>query len=68
MGTCAKRSLYAGYALAAAGSRRFFRSPDRLRLLNRTAGTMLNWLVFHDPFTFITFWVYFTCATASVRH
>src|SRR4051812_6738202 len=31
----------AGYAVAAAGSRRFFRSPARLRLLNRTAGTML---------------------------
>ncbi|MEX0586759.1 MAG: complex I subunit 1 family protein, partial [Pirellulales bacterium] len=25
------------------------------------------WFVFHDPFTFITFWVYFTCATASVN-
>ena len=23
--------------------------------------------MFHDPFTFITFWVYFTCATASVN-
>src|SRR4051812_44583524 len=31
----------AGYAMAAASSRRFFRSPARLRLLNRTAGTML---------------------------
>ena len=31
-----------------------------------TAGSR-NWLVFHDPFTFITFWVYFTCATASVN-
>lgn len=31
----------AAYAVAAAGSRRFFRSPARLRLLNRTAGTML---------------------------
>jgi threonine/homoserine/homoserine lactone efflux protein len=31
----------AGYAVAAASSRRFFRSPARLRLLNRTAGTML---------------------------
>jgi NADH-quinone oxidoreductase subunit H len=26
-----------------------------------------NWLIFHDPFTFITFWVYFTCALASVN-
>lgn len=31
----------AAYALAAASSRRFFRSPARLRALNRTAGTML---------------------------
>jgi threonine/homoserine/homoserine lactone efflux protein len=31
----------AAYAVAAAASRRFFRSPARLRLLNRTAGTML---------------------------
>jgi NADH-quinone oxidoreductase subunit H len=26
-----------------------------------------NWLVFHDPFTFIAFWTYFTCATASCK-
>jgi threonine/homoserine/homoserine lactone efflux protein len=31
----------AAYAVAAAASRRFFRSPARLRMLNRTAGTML---------------------------
>ncbi len=31
------------------------------------AGLFSNWLVFHDPFTFLTFWVYFTCATASVN-
>ncbi len=30
-------------------------------------GWFTNWLIFHDPFTFITFWVYFTCATASVN-
>ena len=30
-------------------------------------GLLTNWLIFHDPFTFITFWVYFTCATASVN-
>jgi NADH-quinone oxidoreductase subunit H len=30
-------------------------------------GWFINWFVFHDPFTFITFWVYFTCATASVN-
>ena len=26
-----------------------------------------NWYVFHDPFTFGAFWVYFTCATASCK-
>ena len=31
----------AAYAVAAAGSRRFFHSPTRMRLMNRTAGTML---------------------------
>jgi threonine/homoserine/homoserine lactone efflux protein len=29
------------YAVAAAGSRRFFHSPTRMRLMNRAAGTML---------------------------
>ena len=31
------------------------------------AGGFWNWLVFHDPFTFCIFWVYFTCACASVN-
>ncbi|MSQ94928.1 MAG: NADH-quinone oxidoreductase subunit NuoH [Gemmataceae bacterium] len=26
-----------------------------------------NWLVFHDPFTFCAFWIYFTCAMASCK-
>ena len=30
-------------------------------------GWFTNWFVFHDPFTFITFWVFFSCATASVN-
>ena len=30
------------------------------------AGLFSNWLIFHDPFTFLVFWVYFTCAVASV--
>lgn len=34
---------------------------------NMQAGLFTNWLIFHDPFTFVTFWVYFTCATASVN-
>ena len=36
-------------------------------IANKQAGLFTNWLVFHDPFTFCTFWVYFTCATASVN-
>jgi NADH-quinone oxidoreductase subunit H len=31
------------------------------------AGWFTNWLVFHDPFTFLIFWVYSTCAVASVN-
>lgn len=34
---------------------------------NMQAGYFTNWFVFHDVFTFGTFWVYFTCATASVN-
>ncbi len=30
-------------------------------------GWFTNWLIFHDPFTFVVFWVYFTCAMASVN-
>lgn len=28
-------------------------------------GWLWNWRLFHDPFTFMAFWTYFTCATAS---
>ena len=31
------------------------------------SGLFTNWLIFHDPFTFIVFWVYFTCGMASVN-
>ena len=31
------------------------------------AGWFTNWLIFHDPFTFLIFFVYFTCAVASVN-
>ncbi len=30
-------------------------------------GFIFEWLVFHDPFTFIAFWTYFTCATAQCK-
>jgi NADH-quinone oxidoreductase subunit H len=31
------------------------------------SGTFLNWMIFHDPFCFLAFFVYFTVATASVK-
>jgi NADH-quinone oxidoreductase subunit H len=34
---------------------------------NQQTGLFWNWYVFHDPFTFAAFWVYFTCATASCK-
>jgi NADH-quinone oxidoreductase subunit H len=40
---------------------------DLVKIADLQQGFFNNWLVFHDPFTFITFWVYFTCATASVN-
>ncbi|MGC3969987.1 MAG: NADH-quinone oxidoreductase subunit NuoH [Pirellulales bacterium] len=40
---------------------------DLVDIGNFQAGFFTNWLVLHDPFTFITFWVYFTCALASVN-
>ncbi len=36
-------------------------------IANMQAGWFNNWLIFHDPFTFVLFWVYFTCALASVN-
>jgi NADH-quinone oxidoreductase subunit H len=38
-----------------------------ITIANMQAGLFTNWIVFHDPFTFLVFWVYFTCATASVN-
>ena len=40
---------------------------DLVKSADMQQGLFTNWLIFHDPFTFITFWVYFTCATASVN-
>lgn len=40
---------------------------DLVTIGNMQAGWFTNWLVFHDPFTFCIFWIYFTCATASVN-
>jgi len=42
-------------------------SMDLVDIGQMQQGWFWNWLLFHDPFTFITFWVYFTCALASVN-
>jgi NADH-quinone oxidoreductase subunit H len=42
-------------------------SMDLVYIGDCQAGPFWNWFLFHDPFTFIVFWVYFTCATASVN-
>jgi NADH-quinone oxidoreductase subunit H len=42
-------------------------SMDLVFIGDRQVGAFWNWYIFHDPFTFVTFWVYFTCATASVN-
>jgi len=36
-------------------------------IANMQAGWFTNWLIFHDPFIFLVFWVYFACALASVN-
>lgn len=40
---------------------------DLVAIGQMQAGWFTNWYVLHDPFTFMIFWVYFTCATASVN-
>ena len=42
-------------------------SMDLVTIGGMQSGWASNWLVFHDPFLFLTFWVYFTCAIASVN-
>ncbi len=40
---------------------------DLVAIGNMQGGWFTNWLVFHDPFTFMAFWIYFTCGVASVN-
>ncbi len=40
---------------------------DLTTIANMQGGWFWNWFLFHDIFTFLIFWVYFTCATASVN-
>jgi NADH-quinone oxidoreductase subunit H len=42
-------------------------SMDLNFISNLQAGGIWNWYVFHDPFTFLAFWTYFTCATAQCK-
>jgi NADH-quinone oxidoreductase subunit H len=40
---------------------------DLVEIGNLQAGWFTHWLIFHDPFIFVTFFVYLTCAVASVN-
>jgi NADH-quinone oxidoreductase subunit H len=40
---------------------------DLVTIGNMQAGWATNWFLFHDPFLFVTFWIYVTCAVASVN-
>jgi NADH-quinone oxidoreductase subunit H len=42
-------------------------SMDLNYISNLQGGGIWNWYVFHDPFTFLAFWTYFTCATAQCK-
>ena len=42
-------------------------SMNLVTIGDKQAGLFTNWFIFHDPFTFVVFWVYFTCAMASVN-
>ncbi|HYO23530.1 MAG TPA: complex I subunit 1 family protein, partial [Lacipirellulaceae bacterium] len=42
-------------------------SMDLVVIGDQQAGWFTNWYLLNDPATFLLFWVYFTCATASVN-
>jgi NADH-quinone oxidoreductase subunit H len=42
-------------------------SMDLNYISQRQTGGVWNWYLFHDPFTFLAFWTYFTCATAQCK-
>jgi NADH-quinone oxidoreductase subunit H len=42
-------------------------SMDLNKIALLQGGGFYNWYVFRDPFTFLAFWTYFTCATASCK-
>ncbi|NBO91896.1 MAG: NADH-quinone oxidoreductase subunit H [Planctomycetia bacterium] len=42
-------------------------SMDLGKISANQAGWFWEWYVFRDPFTFVAFWTYFTCATAACK-
>jgi NADH-quinone oxidoreductase subunit H len=40
---------------------------DLVAIGKMQSGWFTNWFIFHDPFTFVAFWVYLTCTVASVN-
>jgi len=42
-------------------------SMNLVTIGQRQVGFFPEWLLFHDPFSFAAFWIYFTCATASCK-
>ena len=55
----------AGHLRARAGHRR--RQLNLNTIGSQQTGWFWNWYLFHDPFTFVAFWIFFTCATASCK-
>jgi len=42
-------------------------SLDLTKIAQQQSGGMWNWFIFHDPFTYIAFFIFFICATASCK-
>ncbi|HEY7311408.1 MAG TPA: NADH-quinone oxidoreductase subunit NuoH [Gemmataceae bacterium] len=42
-------------------------SMDLNYISQQQTGGLWNWYLFHNPFTFLAFWTYFTCATAQCK-
>jgi NADH-quinone oxidoreductase subunit H len=40
---------------------------DLVAIGNDQSGWFWNWYLFHDPFSFVTFWIYMTCAVAHTN-
>jgi len=40
---------------------------DLIAIGEAQKGWFWNWFVFHDPFTFVAFWIYVTCAVAGTN-